>query len=248
MTSYWNITDREELKAWIVEQKECVVNDKKVLDAVKASTDEVLIKQRQDEMQELSRQISKLEAPERKFIDEAKRMFLDFGRQNSVGVEYNRVSNGYTYSTIQDDVIDAIKRHVKISKVPRADVEDFVKSLILRYQEEKFGKIIKEKKLQAHVLHVKIAEINDSIKKDADRLDRAERDYNSSVYDLEKAEERLADEVVWVKVAERVKKEEQSDSEKDKLFSEEIMNAIYKECTIDNRTPEEQAEALGDVE
>jgi hypothetical protein len=65
---------------------------------------------------------------------------------------------------------------------------------------------------------------------------------------LEKAEERLADEVVWVKVAERVKKEEQSDSEKDKLFSEEIMNAIYKECTIDNRTPEEQAEALGDVE
>jgi hypothetical protein len=103
-------------------------------------------------MQELSRQISKLEAPERKFIDEAKRMFLDFGRQNSVGVEYNRVSNGYTYSTIQDDVIDAIKRHVKISKVPRADVEDFVKSLILRYQEEKFGKIIKEKKLQAHVL------------------------------------------------------------------------------------------------
>ena len=224
--NYYDMT-KEELQEEIKNNQEDIKKLKEKLS--KISIDEEKVKSLKEKEKNLNEQIAKIEKKINEIYNNSKALFWEKdGFFNEP--EFRRQTPYYrTTTNIYDDVIDAIKKHVKISKLKQGEVENLVLELHKEDMRRNHQEEIEKLSQQKGDLFQELNEILNEIHKESEKKTKITREIDSKESTINFLTSILENKDWWKKKQKKEKKEEENMKEYDHAFSEETISKIYED-------------------
>jgi len=218
-----NMDDRSEVQAYIDEKSKELTRAKSELELTKTAVDVDSLKTIRKQIDVLSNQRNKLSSALSDLRKKSEELFWD-------GYDCHYDTDRWNPTNIYPEVMTAVKTHVKISKLSRDDVLSLVRALAQKHYETHNTQIIAENEAKIKELGRQEVALENQIEERQKKLNSAQNYFNGLDRDVKRAKELLRDKEYWKKFQEKKKRAEDKDSERDRAFSDEVIQAIYDDA------------------